>query len=124
MSTYSIVSGWDPNGRKLSEAIAGATNEQLDAWANDPNCKERGNAADELSDRQKRGEAQDIFRRNREEAEKKAQLANATRRAELLEHPFDARTEVSAGARHIVKHLWIIFVLLPVVLGILFALLR
>jgi hypothetical protein len=52
--------------------------------------------------------------------------------------PFDTRTEVSADAYHIVKcaredsreaagrivkHLWIIFVLLPVVLGILFAIL-
>jgi hypothetical protein len=52
--------------------------------------------------------------------------------------PFDRRTEVSADAYHIVKraredsreaagriikHLWIIFVLLPVVLGILFAIL-
>jgi hypothetical protein len=41
--------------------------------------------------------------------------------------PFDPRREVSADARHIaariIKHLWIIFVLLPIVLGILFLLL-
>jgi len=55
-----------------------------------------------------------------------------------IEGLFDPRTEVSADAIHIaqsarqaaakasgriVKHLWIIFVLLPVVLGILFAIL-
>ena len=32
--------------------------------------------------------------------------------------PFDPRTEVSADARHIVKHLWIILVLLPGVVGL------
>jgi hypothetical protein len=31
---------------------------------------------------------------------------------------------VSADARHIVKHLWMIFVLLPVVLGIVLAILK
>ena len=42
--------------------------------------------------------------------------------------PFDPRTEISADARHIasriVTHLWILFVLLPVILGLLYALLR
>jgi hypothetical protein len=41
------------------------------------------------------------------------------RRQRLEDDPFDPRTEVSADAIHIagriVKHLWIIFVLLPVV---------
>lgn len=52
---------------------------------------------------------------------------------------FDRRTDISADAYHIakcaredsrdvagriVKHLWIIFVLLPIVLGILFAILK
>jgi hypothetical protein len=64
----------------------------------------------------------------------------------LAANPFDSRHEVSADARHIsdnhalfsrnevsadaryiaskiVSHMWIIFVLLPIVLGILFALL-
>jgi hypothetical protein len=45
-------------------------------------------------------------------------------RAASAANPFDARSEVSADARHIVKHLWIIFVLLPVVLGILLVLLK
>ena len=63
--------------------------------------------------------------------------ADAARRTEIetrvatlqeLRSPFDPRNEVSADAEYvsgrIVKHLWIIFVLLPVVLGILFAILR
>lgn len=37
---------------------------------------------------------------------------------------FDPRREVSADAHYIVKHLWIIFVLLPVVLGVLLMLLK
>ncbi len=40
--------------------------------------------------------------------------------------PFDPRTEISADARHIaskiVMHLWILFVLLPVIIGVLLAL--
>ena len=51
----------------------------------------------------------------------------AAKRQESLANPFDPRTEISADAQHIagriVKHLWIIFVLLPVVLGILFTIL-
>ena len=37
---------------------------------------------------------------------------------------FKPRTEVSADARHIVKHLWIIFVVLPFVLAILYEILK
>lgn len=45
-------------------------------------------------------------------------------RRESIDKGFDLRSEVSADARYIVKHLWIIFVLLPLVLGILFAVLN
>jgi hypothetical protein len=45
------------------------------------------------------------------------------RRQELQDNPFDPRTEVSADAIHIasriVKHLWIIFVLLPFIAALL-----
>ena len=56
-----------------------------------------------------------------------------------IEGPFDPRSDVSADAYHIarcaredareasgriVKHLWILFVLLPMALGILFAILK
>jgi hypothetical protein len=46
-------------------------------------------------------------------------------RADLQNRPFDPRNEVSADAKHIasriVTHLWILFVLLPFLLGILIA---
>lgn len=68
------------------------------------------------------------------------------RRAMLAANPFDSRNEISADGRHIaenqtllrrnevsadaryiagkiVSHMWIIFVLLPIVLGVLFAIL-
>src|SRR5258707_4740618 len=53
------------------------------------------------------------------------ELARRAAKVEALqENPFDRRTEVSADAKHIaskvVTHMWVIFVLLPVVLGILF----
>ena len=38
--------------------------------------------------------------------------------------PFDPRTEVPADAKRIVTHLWIIFVILPVAIGILWAVTR
>jgi hypothetical protein len=47
--------------------------------------------------------------------------AEAARIAAL---PFNAKTDVSADARHIVKHLWIIFVLLPFALAVLFMILK
>ena len=37
------------------------------------------------------------------------------------EKPFDPRREVSASAKRIVLNLWIIFVALPVAIGILYA---
>ena len=37
---------------------------------------------------------------------------------------FRPKFDVSADARHIVKHMWIIFVLLPFVLGLLIAFVR
>jgi hypothetical protein len=55
-------------------------------------------------------------------------IAGAAKREGLQDNPFDPRTEVSADARHIagsiVKHLWIIFVVLPFVLAILYAILK
>jgi hypothetical protein len=50
----------------------------------------------------------------------KRKLEREERRAELEANPFDPRTEVSADAKNIVKHLWFIFVLLPVVLTLLY----
>jgi len=51
-------------------------------------------------------------------------IAQAAAREIAVESPFDPRIEISADARHIagkiIKHLWIIFVLLPIVLVIAF----
>lgn len=75
-------------------------------------------------------------RRGQWELTPEAAAANAAKteaaRLASAANPFDPRSEVSADAYYIaervsgriVKHLWIIFVLLPVVLGILFALLK
>jgi hypothetical protein len=95
-----------------------ASIEQLRKWADDPNCIEREECAQILNDKIAAEE-------NRY---KETQQRLEVKRSELLQDPFDPRTEISADARHIagriVKHLWIIFVLLPVVLGILYAVLK
>lgn len=58
--------------------------------------------------------------------ERNLRLSEEKRQASIA-RGFDLRSEVSEDARYIsgriVTHLWIIFVLLPVVLGILFAIL-
>ena len=55
----------------------------------------------------------------------KAALAGgrAAKRQELEDNPFDRRTEVSADAKRIVAHLWILFILLPIVVGLLLTIL-
>lgn len=107
MAQYSIVPEWDPFDKKSWRVLEAATVEQLEKWANDPECQQRHNAAAELTQRKER-----------------LRLAPAAKKEELQNNPFDTRTDVSADAKHIVKHLWIIFVLLPVVLGTLYAILR
>ncbi len=54
------------------------------------------------------------------EQAKAAQKEN--KRQESLQNPFDTRSELSRDARYIVKHLWIISVGIPVVVGIALAL--
>lgn len=92
--------------------------DQLEKWAADPNCIEQAECAAFLTQRKERQAA--------ESAE--FQAKRAQKRKELEENPFDPRNEVSADARHIankvVIHLWILFVALPVVLAILYSLIR
>jgi hypothetical protein len=87
-----------------------ASDGDLQRWAADPNCIEKDECAPALLDRQE-----------------KRQTSRAAKRQELEDNPFDHRTEVSADAKHIahkiVMHMWILFVALPVMLGILFAIL-
>ena len=87
-------------------------------WASDPNCIERAECAaylETFEEKYKTELAQDAARLT-------------ARREELQQNPFDPRTEVSADAKHIagkiVTNLWIIFVALPFVLAVLYAVLK
>ena len=95
-----------------------SSDEELEKWATDPDCIEKDQCAAFLAERRGR---QAKLRAERDEF-------RARKRAELQDNPFDPRTEVSADAEHIasriVKHLWMIFVLLPIVLGVLWALMK
>lgn len=99
-------------------SILNAPIERLQKWAEDPNCIERERCAQILREKAA-GEEQ-----RRVEIQERL----AAKRAQLEENPFDPRTEISADAQHIagriVRHLWMIFVLLPIVLGILYAILK
>lgn len=98
------------------------SDEELQKWATDPNCIEKDQCAAFLAKREADRQAE-IAKRQAERDE-----ARARKRAELQVNPFDPRAEVSADAKHIagriITHLWIIFVLLPFVLGLLWALLK
>ncbi len=98
--------------------IAYATTEELQRWSEDPNCIEKEECARILAERLVKEEALRLEREQR----------LAAKRGLLEENPFDPRTELSADARHIasriVTNLWIIFVALPFVLGILYAILK
>jgi hypothetical protein len=86
-----------------------ASDAELEKWATDPDCIEMEICAKALAERK--------AWRVRHEA------ALANKRRSLMADPFDPRTEVSADAKHIasrvVTHLWILFVLLPIVAFIL-----
>ena len=97
MADYDIAEHWqDLSSGEKARVINLASNEQLIKWASDPECNQKLLCATALGNMAKLGEL-----------------------------PFHPRTEVSADARyiagHIVKHLWIIFVALPFVLALLFA---
>ena len=55
---------------------------------------------------------------------RRAQLRIDQRLKDQPQQSFDPRTELSKDAKHIVKHMWIILVLLPVVLGIALAIIK
>jgi hypothetical protein len=99
---------------KGSEAVTSGSDEQVQKWASDPDCIEQEHAAAQMQ------------WRLAERAKRKQELA--AKRQELQDNPFDPRTEVSADAKHIarrvVTHLWILFVALPLVLALLFQILK
>jgi hypothetical protein len=78
--------------------IMDASDADLEKWASDPNCRDQEKCSKALGSR-----------RALRERVKQAKIDN----------PFDPRTDVSADAkyitREIIKHLWILFVLLPVI---------
>jgi hypothetical protein len=75
--------------------------------------------SERLADRAKVGAQRQAAREEEEQRLSKKRQA-------LQDCPFDPRTEISADAKHIaseiVKHLWILFVLLPILVGLLYAL--
>jgi hypothetical protein len=88
-----------------------STDKQLEKWASDPNCIEMEECAKTLA-------------RRRARRDEDAQALVARKKA-LEENPFDHRTEttadinvVSADAKYIVKHLWIMFIVIPFVVGL------
>jgi hypothetical protein len=99
---------------KGSEAVRSAPDEQVQKWASDPNCIEQEEAAAHLK------------WRLAERAKRQEEIA--AKRQALQDNPFDPRTEVSADARHIARkvviHLWILFVALPLVLALLYQMLK
>ncbi len=116
---YNIPKGWS---NTYEVAIDNADLSSLEKWAANPNCIQSELCAAELEKRRKRKEALAEASRVRLVVE---QERLAKRREALELSPFDPRTEISADAKHIarriVKHMWIIFVLLPVAFGLLYA---
>jgi hypothetical protein len=106
-----------------------APDEQLEQWAMDPDCVERDQCRTYLAERlAKRCTLEPERRRAIAAQQEEWRIAGAAKREDLQNSPFDPRTEVSADARHIagniVKHLWIICIVLPFVLAILYAILK
>jgi hypothetical protein len=105
------------------------SDEELLRLANDPLCIERekcGAFLEQRSAKRERYQAAVSEQKSKADAERAARLE--AKRRDLSDNPFDARTEISADAKHVasrvVLHLWILFVLLPIALGILYAILK
>jgi len=98
-----------------------AKTDDLIKWASDPDTINQKDCAEELASRKQR-EVVTVQGHTGEEQ----RLANG--RETLDSNPFDPRIEISADAQYIagriIKHLWIIFVLLPFILGLFWVLLR
>ena|ERR1022692_2008935 len=107
---YHVKTAWlEPIEVRLQKASV----EELETWAHDPNCIEMEACTKALAAR---------FA-SRDKYQGTLAAKHATRLKELQDNPFDPRTEISADAIHIasriVKNLWIIFVLLPFIVGLL-----
>jgi hypothetical protein len=118
---YHVKGEWLQSGDII---ISKAADHDLERWARDPNCIEMEECAKEWA---KRLEERGIDAPSKQAAVEAEQHQRSELRKELEDNPFNPRTEVSADAVHIasriVKHLWIIFVLLPFVAALLWAIL-
>ena len=103
---------------ELLQLIGAVSDQELEKWATDRNCYEMEACARELAERLAKRSVTEAARQAASAAE---QRRLSERRQAIQDNPFDPRTEVSADAKHIasriVKHLWIIFVLLPFVIA-------
>ena len=108
--------------------LQSCSTQELEKFATDPLCIEKEKCAEYLAQRMARKSKMeaDWAEKTAKDASDRAERG-AKKRNELEDNPFDSRTEVSADAQYIakriVKTLWIIFILIPIVLGILYALL-
>jgi hypothetical protein len=84
-----------------------AEDADVEEWASDPNCNQQAECAAELVRRG--GPIKE--RRLRAQREKDADTP-----------PFDPRTEVSADAKRIIHHLWILLFVIPLIVGVLWGL--
>ena len=109
---YSMAPGVFSTSKQADETTVRNTclymsDEKLEKWGTDPNCLEMEICAKILAER------------------RAGQIAA---REERRNNPFDPRTEVSADAKHIagriVMHLWILFVLLPFIIGVLWEVIK
>ncbi len=95
--------------QSVEDRIGQATVRELQVWANDPNCIETELCAQEIARRQ-----------GKRDTERQAPKAVEDRRPNE-QWP---RTEVSVDAKYIasriVMHLWIIFIVLPIVCFVLY----
>jgi hypothetical protein len=89
MPKYNIIEGRDLTGQRTWDALQAASDEQLEKWAGDENCKQRDDAAQELEDRRQRRRA----------AEYRASVAPKPKEQALTSLPSaDAPTTASSTA--------------------------
>jgi hypothetical protein len=101
----------------VEDRIRQASKRELEKWANDPTCIEMESCGKELERRQNPVERQPD---HTVEGSAEKRLPWSRKGAD---DSFNPRTDISADAKHIasriVTHLWIIFVLMPFVIGLL-----
>jgi hypothetical protein len=99
--------------QSAEDRIGQASRQELEKWSNDPDCLEKEPCAQELANR----------RLKRENPQPRIAQSSSSISPKEHVNPFNPRTEVSADAifisGRIVKHIWIIFVLLPIVATVL-----